>query len=529
MMIAPALQARLVSSLAASIGSDLRMWTLDASYRASRISGGMCIQRANVRPYSPSSGCVFPYQIDCDYSTYELDVRCTPANSQGLMWQYPRYAWARAKLQNLLASKPEAYPTAARARAWAQWCWDVASLVSLARWSTNIRDASAGKIIPGSTGTSSDVWDSTPYLLPLEGPKVAAWRERTFALRTASRYGDHAAGETVFPIRIRNWNRAGHGWKRDNSGAIVLSPPDLPKGKADFGPMMSSWPLSWANPLGSRPDSLGVSRPYYTATRPSSDFETLVDLFRFSGERQSFVPVTWATPHDRRHSTAKGTYLSAEGTVGYLTALAEDAVIDRSYAKWVSNGIKVWNDAFIRIPGDYRRNRLGSLEQFAQLSIMANEAKADEAFAAMQLGLSTAGGLVSTIPVVGWAAGLMIAVVQALLVVTNEILKATDSYATGAGAIPVCPPPPVVRVIRGGQECDWDSSERDGVTREELERQIVSITGPGSATTGTTPTITSPNALRLPESSVVRPRGGGGGGVLAVGAGALLALLLAKG
>lgn len=493
---------RLVSdSISRSVVSDEKMWTLDAAYTAASVSAAVCTVRSEVFPYRP--GACGSTQIGCQHSTFELAVPCTPSNSQELMWQLPRYTWAQAKLRAMLANKPAAYPTKARAAAWAQWCLDVAALVSLARWSTNIRNSVAGKLIPGSSGTSPAVWDSTPYILPIEGDRAAAWQARLQAAR--SRIGTEYGGGPVFmPIEIRDLNTDAR---------------SLPRSKADFQPVDVKWPVSWRDPLGTRPNSLGVQQPYRTESRPSGTLAALTRLFELSTERELLVPATFSVV-SRRSSVVNGSYVSPEGLVGYLEAVAQDAVIDRSYAKWVSHGIKVWNDAFVRIPGDYRRDMLGSLEQFAQLAVLANEAKADEAFMAMQAGLSAAGGIASTIPVVGWAAGLMIAVMQALLTLAHEILKATDSYATGAGAIPVCPPPPVLRIIRGGQACNWDDPSRDGARVEEVERSIVAALGPSAASTGA---VTSPNAI-LPRYDTVgssSSTAGGASGKVLLGAGAL--------
>jgi hypothetical protein len=522
-------RAALMQSIDRSIYDDARMWAWDSGYAAKRSGTGFCGIRSKVEPWSPAGECGLN-RIDCNYSVYELQVRCGPEAFQTQMWQLPRYVWAQGKLRMLLANKPGPYFTPDKAADWASWCVEVASLISLARWSTNIRDSYAGKLRPGSTGTTSDVYDSTPYLLPLEGPKAKAFWDRVDMALASGRYGEHAATTPVRPLTIRNLNdSATSGWHRDAAtGRIVQAAPDIPKSKRAFAPSVlpeALWPVSWAEPVGMRPNSIGVNQPVYVVGRPSSDLDALTTLFRHSQERELLVKITRRRVQGERYASGilMGTYIGGHGLVEYLSAVAADAVIDRPYARWVAHGFKVWNDAFVRIPADLRRNLLGSLSQAAQMSMMANEAKADEVFMGTQLALSSAGAIASMVPVVGWAVGIAVAVVQALLTIMHEVLKATDSYATGAGSIPVCPPPPVIRIIAGGQECDWDSPDRDGLKKDQLEKEV-------EKWTGGTPLLTSP--LLLPELQTYLPpqrtdtSTSGGGVVVGLGAAAALIYLL---
>jgi hypothetical protein len=536
----------LLQSIRESIRSDTQMWSLDSTYRHTNVDAAVCVVRATVAPWTPAC----PHQSTvggapfgvCDHTSFSLNVECNRANSQNLMWQYPRYVWAQAKLIQLLANKPEPFPTAANARLWAQWCIDVQSLISLAVWSTNIRDGRAGKLMP--TGRVADITDNAPYLLPLEGPKVAAWRTRMEQAIASGRYGAVTRSYGVnassqvsveplhMPSRVRNLNDVRSGWSK-KTGSWAKTPPSPPRSKASFAPIVDFWPQTWAYPLGTRPNSLGVQHPYYTAPRPTSDLDALTYLFQHARERESLEPFSYIERVGARGSydgsttqnfTIRAVYATAQGMADYLTALAQDAVIDRTYAKWVSHGIATWTNAVLRIPADIRASVMGNLEQFAAMSVLASEAKADEAFMGMQLGLSSAGAISATIPVVGWAAGLMIAVVQALLTLAHELLKATDSYATGSMSDPICPPPPVIRVIAGGQECNWDDPHRDGLRQEELEREVAAMFGERAA--GNLFSLRIP--LRVP---LVLPGGGaaagGGGGAAVVGAGALLALFYA--
>ncbi|WP_053230849.1 hypothetical protein [Sandaracinus amylolyticus] len=466
----PAFRLALSRSLLDSIVSDQRMWTLDASYRVGRESNSMCSPKGYPsRPWAPGGRCGY-FEMDCQHSIYVLDVPCTLANTNELLWQFPRYVWAQAKLRELLSNRPEAsYPTPARARQWARWCWDVCELISLAVWSTNIRDAYAGKLVPGSSGTRPDVWDSTPYLDLSDGPKLRAFRERLAGEKTEARYGAHARSEVRMPTRWRLWNRVvnGHGWKRE-SNRVFLQPPEIPRQRSDFSPVEAFWPNAWKDAIGRRPDSLGFEKPYYTESPPTDRFERLVRLFELSrSPRALLVPVEYL---DVRNRPQQGTYLSLEGFVGYLEAAASDLVIDRPYARWVSHGLKVWNDAFMRLPGDYRRNLQGNLDFSRALATMATEAHADQYFLGAHTALSATGAVLASIPF-GQIAAVGIAVVQALLTVLHEVFKALDIYAQGGGAIPPCPPPPVIRIIKGGQECNWDDPERDGMRRDELESE----------------------------------------------------------
>lgn len=508
MMANPVLGPALLESIQRAIVDDDRMWNYERVYVAERRSNGVCLPRGQrARTWAPDGPCGFD-RIDCAHSTYVLRVPCTPRTFNEVMFQYPRFVWAQGKLRTLLAMPPPgAYPTRATAGAYARWCWDVMQLVSVAYWSTNIRDQPAGNLGVGG-------FDRTPYLQRVRGRNLDEFWARVSLVR--ARYGAHGVREPRNPITERNWNDVANasGWVdaegrvtyRAGSDGARLAPARLPSGRASFDPVVGEWPLSWMRELGSRPDSLGYPRPYYSEPAPTSDFGRLVKLFEYGGERELLVPVTWAGAR----TPETGTYLSAEGTYLFCRALAQDFVAT-TFASFVATGLRRWNEALLRLPFDYRANLLGGLENEQAFGQMMAESSADAVFAGIQTGLGLAAVVVQAIPAVGQIVGAAIAVVQALLLGLNEILKATDSYATGAGAIPPCPPVPVIRVVDGGQTCNFDLRE-------------------GAGLPGTTPDPTRPLRVVLAPLHVVLspppegPKKSGAGAVF--GAAALVGLAL---
>lgn len=489
----------LTRSLADAIQNDQRMWTWDTTYATKRVSNAVCIPRGQAaRPWTPGGPCGLDRQ-DCAWSTYVLSVACAPRAFNEQMFQYPRYVWGQAKLRTLLASMPGAYPTRARAREWAAWMTEVLAVASAMLWATNIRDAYAGKVGFGS-GTGPDVWDSTKFL-SWEGAAMQRFEATVQASR--ARHGAHGSGPVMHFLRMRNWNDVANpsGWTRTG-----LSPAVVPRSRADFLPSISGWPLSWKNPIGTAPNSIGVQQPVHVSVRPPTDAEALVRLIELSPEREVLVPVSLL---DIRGRPVNGTYVGAEGLFLYCRAVAED-LTNTSFAKIVSTGLTRWREAISRLPYDYRRGLYGGLEDSAAFGNMMAEAKADEVFGGVQAGLSAVGGVLANIPVAQIGA-VVIAIVQALLAALNEIFKATDSYATGSAAIPPCPPLPVIRVIEGGQECRWD-----------LDPEADTVPGGGGVLPGGIH-LTLPDVLLAPKKNK------SGGGLAVAGVGILAVLLALRG
>lgn len=484
--LSPAFLQALTASLQASIVSDHRMWTWDATYRTRRISNAVCLPRGGTaRPWTPDGPCPADRR-DCDWSTYVLDVACGPRSFNEQMFQYPRYMWGQAKLRTLLSAAPGAYPTKAAARAWAEWMLEVMAVSSAMLWATNIRDTTPGNLGGGAS-------DATP-LLEWKGPSVARWEAQIQSAR--ARYGEHGARQPVMPLRMRNWNTVVNrsGWSTDSldQRKSTLAPAAVPLSRADFLPDVGGWPVAWK---AERWEQVPADRVTF-----------LQKLIEKTPERELLAQVTYSEA--RSGAAYYGTYVGGEGMYLYCRAVAED-LINKPFAQIVSTGLSRWRAAVNRLPYDYRRGLYGGLEDSAAFGNMMVEAKADEVFAGAQTALGTVGGILANIPVAQIGA-VIIAVVQAVLAALNEIFKATDSYATGAGAIPPCPPLPIIRVIEGGRECRWDI---------DPETETV----PGG---GTFPGVHL--RLDLPRLDIDEEKSSGGGAVLVAG-GILAAFLALRG
>ncbi|NJN63454.1 MAG: hypothetical protein HC882_00320 [Acidobacteria bacterium] len=452
-------RAQVVASLRQAIESDAAMWALDTRLAYRWQPNAVCMPRGQAaRVWRPDGPCNLG-RIDCNWGMWVLDETCNRSVFTEHMFQYPRYVWAQGKLSYLLgAGRPPGYPTAATADRWARWVFDVLQLVSVAYWSTNVRANGPGIMGPSRV-------DNTPYL----NTKGLAWEN--FEVLVGRAFRVQYPGATMPTLRspdgramalavdMRLWNQFslnnGSGWQRGPDGQPLLVPPDLPRSRVSFDPVvlvtthgpdgrgMESWPV-------------GISRVAHNAPLLEKLTVYMRETARLA-ERQMWLRTR--QQGDRRGTGAMEDvyWPTAEFIVAQVEAMARD-IIDRSMGTILAEGLQRWNDALSMLPGDYRTALFGSLNQYQEFSRAITNSNMDMMLGGIQAGTAIIGAVAGA---VNAGAGAIIAIYSALLQGFHEILKATDSYATGAGAIPPCPPIPMVRTMAQSQ-CNFELVGTDG-------------------------------------------------------------------
>ena len=159
--------ARKMARIVGTRGAAPNPWSVDTSYAStvSVMDGRVCIPNTG-DPYDfapPERGCGLDWRI-CGWAFLKADTPCNDETFLRVMFQGDRFIWAQQQLQAKLRSKPVEevlVPAAARIPRerervrlqWTSdmvdWCRDVMSFVSVARWAANVHPEWAPELNDG--------------------------------------------------------------------------------------------------------------------------------------------------------------------------------------------------------------------------------------------------------------------------------------------------------------------------------------------------------------------------------------------
>lgn len=488
-----------VEQLLPEVAAARGMWELDQKWFKRTITdrglgtkpfvdARLCIAGTS-RPYdSTCAGNSF-----CDWGYWTSDIACSPAVFESMMFQSTRYTWAQAQLAILLAQQPPSVPDrnarsyATTARAWADWCFRVMRLVSVARWSTNISAYYLPQFAQWSSDGGQRPW--VEHTIDWHfGPRTAE------ALLGIMRDLEISRGVTGGPpgsIASSKWlvsmfkpidhntnfisgERVGsRSGLADAKMRAEIAPPLAVDG---FNPYLvpivdtsgASYVMDWYQQGGqwkypTRETGLGGLGTTVLA-RMGRWFEHTLGL---PGTWLA-VPGVWVNTHRHRGAVSVGQdsvevtktletvyYGKAQALIKLCTAWATD-VVEENYGRAVAVGMGRYLDHMAAIPENQRLTGMTNSE-IEQTRSGLTEVAMNEAIAVTSSVGGIAGGLAAAIPVVGWVAGLVVGLATAIISGLTAMLQATGNAAIG-GALLKCPPPPLVRMLADDatNACDFD-------------------------------------------------------------------------
>ncbi|MGL4255631.1 MAG: hypothetical protein ACRCSL_04800 [Microbacterium sp.] len=536
---------------------DTEMWTLDARWlpAAKYIDTSMCARQ-------PDMG--GPVVIDTTDAYYANNRVCTnwdgynnPPSCTTTYWalpcsdemrvkyafQYQRYVWAQQRLRELLLRKPDltalgAASDAARtagALATADWCAQVAGLMTAAVVSTNVlfgaedgyRWVNEG-FFPGET--------------PWEATRNPSYRPRVLLPRVVTHPGDNPDVAGYVYVRAPMPSLTGY-----SSVSWAPHPSGLTHGAKTLFPVVrvavSERQFVVYPGLGAprRPDALNVAPREAVG---AAGYDLLVSKYG-AGTYEPAGSLRWIKATIGRGAWIRetlpdGKIAFVQGIDGYVEGLRiyAETLLEKSFFDWIGAALELYAD---RLTVFYNRMPAGSI-QLDQAELLRNVRESIEATRVMrsqEAGYGNAGFnaisglLIMGVSAVSGAAGAVVALVLAALQAGLSALA--QAFGTDVRAGFGCPYPPFVRVLP--ENCDmpmteaavrnlfpqarWttppaqlvalmrnlDASTR-AVTREAIRRGVTTPCPPG--TTGT-----PPNCRPVQKAS---------GGGLVIGAAALLLL-----